>query len=650
MIRLRGGFGGPVARAGRLAAGVALGWSVALAVAAPEVPPVCQAAALLTLLLTLWRPDLGLLALALLAPAGLLLAPAPVRATEILAWALLAGWLLRVWRPLAERGWPASVARPAILFAVAALASWLTITIAGASGIAPASLPRFVLRSVRPDHLLFSSPEPQTWTLLQSLTGVGVFMAALASTAHRPRAVRWVAAALVVSLAGLSMATLVSIESQWAGHEYAGWFLWQYATSERFAFHLTDVNAAGSQYVLAALIAVGLAVFDRPRRWIWIVLLAVLLLGMWLTGSRSAGLVGAAVGGLMLPAAAGYRWKPGRAALAGIAVAVLIGVVGGAVILTRGMHEKGSAGRAVRLRVEFSETSGRMIRSAPIYGVGIGRYHARSNEFMPAELRALYAYENAHNYFAQQFAELGLIGGAIFLWLVAAPVRLGWSSLRHADRAAAGLFAGSIAYLVTCLTGHPLLVSEAAVPFWMAFGALAGAAAPAAKTAAAQGISPSWRTWHRPLAAALALVLAAPVVLAALSYTQPAMPGVQGFDDFERAPDGTRFQWTTRHAVSYVPAGNGFLRMTLRAPDGPHLHPYVVETEVDGLRIDRRALPPGQWVTAEIPVRPRRPGPYQRVDLRVNQAWTRPQALGRRLTHEPLGVMVAEIRWLPGRP
>jgi hypothetical protein len=142
------------------------------------------------------------------------------------------------------------------------------------------------------------------------------------------------------------------------------------------------------------------------------------------------------------------------------------------------------------------------------------------------------------------------------------------------------------------------------------------------------------------------LLLAVPMVRAATRYTQRGMPDFQGFGDFERAADGTRFRWTTRHGVGYLPAGSGFLRLTMRAPDVPHRRPFIVETEVDGQFVDRRELPPGQWITAEIPVRLRDRVPYHRVDLRINQAWTRRQPLGRRFTYEPLGVMVAEIRWL----
>ncbi len=83
----------------------------------------------------------------------------------------------------------------------------------------------------------------------------------------------------------------------------------------------------------------------------------------------------------------------------------------------------------MNLRSQFLLTSARMFASAPVFGVGVGRYFDRSAEFMTPELRELYGNENAHNYFAQQFAELGLVGGLLFVWLIAAVLSQGWRAV-----------------------------------------------------------------------------------------------------------------------------------------------------------------------------------------------------------------------------
>lgn len=641
MNTLRQGIGGPVSIALRLVAGGALASAVTLAVTSPAVPAMAGATGVAVLLAALIRPDVALVLVAAIAPAGLLLAPEPTRAAELLAWAFLAGWLLRVWRPLSPGGWRSPIALPACLYAAAAIASWLTLTVRGAGGLDPAALPRFVARAIGSDHLAVTSPDAETWAMLLMLCGIATMFAALALVRESPALVRRTGVALVLSLAALSVATLASVIQQWSTHEYAGWFLYQYATSERFAFHVRDLNAAGSQYVLAALAALGFVVFEPARRWRWLAALGPLLFGLWLTGSRTAGVAAAGAGVLVLLAARFPAWRPGRSHLIAAAAAAVILLAAGGAILARGANEPNAAGRAMGLRMQFTQTSARMLAAAPLYGVGVGRYHATSGRYMPEELRALYGFENAHNYFAQQFAELGLIGGALFLWLIVAGLAGGWAFAREHAAIAAGLCAGVVGYTVTCITGHPLLVPEAALPFWIALGVAAGGT----RSTGLAALTPA-RT--RLLAIAAMLVLAAPIGLAAATYRQ-SQAFEQGFYEAGRHEDGTPFRWTTRHAVTYVDARPGFLTFEVRAAEPPGARPFELATEIDGRIVDRRLVPADRWETIELPVRPR-PGAnaaLRRVDFRVSHTWLREQQLGRRMTSLPVGIMVSNIRWTP---
>ena len=105
------------------------------------------------------------------APAGALLAPEPARTAELIVWAFLSAWLLRVHRPLAPAGWPRAIVVPAALYAACAAASWTGIAIANAGGVPPLSLPGFLLTAI-PQHYLVSSPaETETSTVLQLLAG-----------------------------------------------------------------------------------------------------------------------------------------------------------------------------------------------------------------------------------------------------------------------------------------------------------------------------------------------------------------------------------------------------------------------------------------------------------------------------------------------
>ena len=626
-----------LAAAGRLLVGATLAWCVGVAVAAPEVPRACALAGMALFAATLWRPAAGLLALAALAPAGALLAPAPVRAAELLAWAVLAGWLLRVWRPLMPQG-PRTVTTPALVFGLAVTGSWLALSTSGGAGTPVSALPELLLRSVPSNHLVFSSPEPETWTLLQSLGGLGLLLASVAAAREQAHLARMVAWTLAGSTALLAAATLASVVAEWSGVGYGGWFLLRYLNGERFSYHLADLNAAGSLYVITALTSAA-AVMAPGRRGPWILALLVIIPALWLTGSRSSFLALAA--GVPVLALAQYRRPLARGRLL-LAASVLGAVLATAIAAMDWQPDvPGSAGRAANLRSQFLETTGRMFASAPLHGVGVGRYFDRSPEFMPAELRAIYGNENAHNYFAQQFAELGMVGGLLFLWLAVALVRAAWAAVRApaASPVEVGLFAGAAAYLLTCITGHPLLVAEAALPFWIAAGALAGAAP------ALQGEG----RIYPALAGLGGLGIAAGIAAGFLSYAAvDTPPPERGFHGIEAAPDGTPFRWMTRHGVTYVPSdGPGFLRLRIHAPGAAMSRPLVVDTVIAGNLADRRELPPGEWLTYDVPVRATSSAPFRRVDLRTNQVWNQEVPLGRRQARRPIAVMVGELRWIP---
>ena len=75
----------------------------------------------------------------------------------------------------------------------------------------------------------------------------------------------------------------------------------------------------------------------------------------------------------------------------------------------------------------------------------------------------------------QTWAELGLIGLLAFLWWLGRALGAGWIRVRREGWSGPAFAAvcGCGVYLLTCVTGHPFLVVEVAVPFWAALGATA---------------------------------------------------------------------------------------------------------------------------------------------------------------------------------
>ena len=630
-----------LAGAARVLLGAFLAWYVGHALVAPEMTRVAAVAAISVAGLTFWRPGLGLLLLTGLAPAGALLAASPVRAAELLAWSFLLAWLLRVWTPLSRNGWPRALTYPALLYLAVITSSWLALTIGGAAGIQPAAWPQFLFQSIAAEHLVRSSPEPETWTLLQSAAGIALFLAAVGLTRNDRRLAPQLARALVISVSILGMASLVEVARQWGHNGYGAWFVLRYFNGERYSFHMADPNAAASLYVLTGLTGAALATFGGAQRRRWLALTTVIAAALWLAGSRTAAIAAAVVGALTIPREIRERrWHFTRPQVALATLVLSVAAVATVVVAERSPDEPG-AGRSLRLRFDFYETTGGMFASAPVFGVGVGRYFDRSAEFMPEELRGIYGNENAHNYFAQQFAEVGLVGGLLFIWLTIPAMVRGWRHVRAApegDGALLGLFAGSAAYLTTCVTGHPLLVPEAALPFWAAFGALS------AGTTIDTGVATS-----RRVAAAMAgLFIAAGLGQGVMAYSRTlATPADKGFHGFETAEDGTRFRWMTRHAVTYVPATPGFVTIEMRASGKPALRPLVVDVVVDGRVMDRREIRPEGWTRIDLGVRDALRTPFRRIDLRANDEWTEEVQLGRRTARRPISAMVQEIRWTP---
>jgi len=248
-------------------------------------------------------------------------------------------------------------------------------------------------------------------------------------------------------------------------------------TPSRGAFHLKDVNAAGSQYILAALLSLVLAPAGRGARVAWRMGQAALVVALWMSGSRAAitaGVVGVAVWailawlarrGLELP-----RVSP--RVLGACALAVIVALTG-SVRLGSAQATTGSASLSLGIRAEFLKTSLAMMATAPLTGVGIGTYYERSGQFMTPILREIYGRENAHNYFLQTWAELGLIGLLAFLWWLGRALGVGWMRVLREGWSGPAFAAacGCSVFLVTCVTGHPFLVVEVATLFWAALGA-----------------------------------------------------------------------------------------------------------------------------------------------------------------------------------
>ncbi len=124
-------------------------------------------------------------------------------------------------------------------------------------------------------------------------------------------------------------------------------------------------------------------------------------------------------------------------------------------------------------RITFWERAGKMIIALPFTGNGIGSFFVTSLQYQNPERKEYYDdQENAHNYFLQIAAELGLPAVLIFMGILYHVFCSGLINLREERNSwpMKGFLLGLSAYIFTWLTGHPLLIAKQQFLFWfMAF-------------------------------------------------------------------------------------------------------------------------------------------------------------------------------------
>jgi O-antigen ligase len=390
--------------------------------------------------------------------------------------------------------------------------------------------------------------------------------------------------------------------------------------ASRVSAHVADVNAAGSYFAMIALLGVGMALRAEGRaRVLWGAAAAANLAGLWMSASRSAMAATAVTAAGAAIWVCTTRWKPAARAIATTILLVAALAVGTwwAWQLTRVGY------RGVDLRQQFNATSGRMIQASPVFGVGVGQYYPLSSLFFTPELAWTYGQENAHNYFLQVGAELGLLGLGLFAaWLAAGAVRAGRALAREPrDWRLLGAASGALVFAATSVTGHPFLVDEVTYPFWMQFGlviALASSALLSTGTSQLVGSrAPAWAT------AALAAGIAVPaLVVATRPLEPPALQAVDGFYEWETGSDGTPFRWTERYASLFIPSGVRRVAVQVRMPTRPPaLMPMEVEVRIGG-RNSGRTVVGDSWATLNLTVPPLDPRPgLTRIDLKVERTW-----------------------------
>jgi len=165
---------------------------------------------------------------------------------------------------------------------------------------------------------------------------------------------------------------------------------------------------------------------------------------------------------------------------------------------------------------------------------------------------------------------------------------------------------GLAVFLLTCMAGHPLLISGAAYPFWMALG-----------VAAIGDPEPTRSTRFRlgAIAAILLIAITLPLRMSAAVHDADVEHASVGFSTWQQRADGSRYRWAGGKAWFFVAPQARSVRIPLRL--GP-LAPPAVEVRIflDGVEANRVVLQQGDDErTVRLNLIRRATTPFARIDL-----------------------------------
>lgn len=556
------------------------------------------------LALLAWRPRAALLVAAGLAPAGAALAvvvtPAVPWADLLLLTATIAWLLRRAISGASDGARDPAFSACAAAFGAAAIASALTVWWAGIWTLIPAPMGLTGWTGALVEQLGHShSPLRQA---LRLAVGAGL-AAAIAQMAREGDLNRQATRLLLLSVTAYAVLSVYRLaEVALRAPDPLARAL-EVAGGLRIAPVIGDPNALGALFLLMTPVAFDLC-FDRRQRLLGGASLALLLLGAWLAGSRTT----MAVTPFALVAVLVLRASPAARRRVWMGSAAILLLAGALVAFYPRSGRHAPASIAWTVRRDLGTVTARMLRDDPVFGVGMGQYQRRSSEYMPPSLSRYYAAENAHNQYFQIAGELGLIGLAPFLGLLALAIIPGMASAR--DTGAAGLTGGVLAMLAAWIGQHPLLDVHVGAAFWLALGLLKGRAGP----------------WPASADGRLAgrLFVGAVIALAALAPAQAVRRAraadlagmVTGASAPQRDPDTPGpFHSTASSAAVYLPGNAVQCVVPLRARGIPG--EATVLLQLNHRPAGAATAYRGAWrdVAVPIPARPPWPLRYHRLDL-----------------------------------
>jgi hypothetical protein len=242
----------------------------------------------------------------------------------------------------------------------------------------------------------------------------------------------------------------------------------------------------------------------------------------------------------------------------------------------------------IESRLGLAKAAVAMAKTAPVFGVGLGRFYELSGDFAPRVIFILINNgkpgENAHNNFLQVLAEQGVVGFAILGLTLAV---LLFPAIKQ-ERAAPNstqlwLIVGLCGGLLTWISGHPLLVNEFAFVFW-SYAALLASLTPAPA-------QPRWQ-WGA-LACATLIAVSGPVrgvQQLRLAWLEHIGVGLSQWEHDREVP----YRRTGGRFSLYLPVQGGYVTLPVQRIDGAP-DPAILQIWRDGRLAGDETLGGSEW-------------------------------------------------------
>jgi O-antigen ligase len=602
--------------------------------------------------LAIARPDAALLFTIALVGFGTILSHLagvpPLRVTEVLVIGSIAGCCVRAIPPGSRfRGalgeW---ISAPLALFAVTVVASLIVwMRVHQVQTTYPSGYMQLFLQLLTRDYFVWPGDFAIVVSAATILEGLALYVIGAALCRLDPtffdRAVRM----LVVGGMGLAMMSVVRLAEIVLRSPGALDALRATAAGLRISPQIADYIAAASYFSLCWLAALGIAIAAPRRRLAWVIAGIPLIVALYLTGSRSV--IPAALAGLVALGVLVARQR--AAAVRGLIAFAALAVITMA-LTYQWMIGRDVAGDMARqsltIRAELMRAGLQVAATRPLFGVGLDRFFLVAGDYASPQLRALWQGRmNPHNDFLRFGAELGIVGLALFLWILAgASIRVWRTFQKSHDPRLAGVAGGLVAFLVTSLVSNPLMVREVSCVFWIALGLAVGHGA---------GVQADATDMHLPLGTharfRFATAIVAIVIVLSIPFrAQRELAGVDllhvtyGLFEWGTDPDGTPSRWSGPRARFFVDARARYIEIPLSGvePSGTR---QQVEIRIDGRLVNRVAVGP-EWqrlralMPATASTRPRR------VDLVVSPSWVPADVIPGNQDQRQLGVKIGVVK------